>query len=60
MIAAYYTDDNQNSEEPKSHVLSRANPINKEFWDALKEYRAELKDIEKEIEKDLKEPPQKD
>jgi len=60
LIGAYYTNDNQNSEEPKSHVLSPAKPINKEFWDALKEYHAELKNLEKEIEKDVKEPPQKD
>lgn len=60
LIGAYYTDDNQNNEEPKSNVLSPAGPINKEFWDALEEYHAELKDLEKEIEKDVKEPPQKD
>ena len=60
MIGAYYTDDNQNNEEPKSNVLSRAGTINKEFWDALEEYHAELKDLQKEIEKDVKELQKKD
>ena len=60
LIGAYYTDDNQNNKEPKSNVLSHAGPINQKFWDALEEYHTELKDLQKEIEKDVKEPQKKD
>lgn len=59
-IGAYYTDESQNREKRESSVLTPALPLNKEFWDALQEYHTELKDIQKEIEKDVKAPQKKD